>query len=84
MLPSVYSKSDRLERRGRLPPVSGAFVGDVADVVGIETLRSTPLIVDRAARVEASFDRAVTLSPRFVDSSQADLLPQAGHARSVA
>jgi hypothetical protein len=60
--------------------VSRAFVGDVADVVGIETLRSTPLIVDRAARGEASFDRAFTRSPRFIDSSQADLLPQKHHA----
>jgi hypothetical protein len=32
--------------------VSGAFVGNVADVVRVETLRSTPLIVDTAAKAE--------------------------------
>ena len=36
-----------------LSAVSQTLVGDVADVVWIETLGSTPLIVDRFARVKA-------------------------------
>jgi len=36
--------------------VSGALVGDVADVVRIETLRSTPLIVDRSTEAKLGFE----------------------------
>jgi len=36
--------------------VSDALVGDVADVVRIETLRSAPLIVDRSTEAKLAFD----------------------------
>src|SRR5687768_8214069 len=55
-----------------LPAVSCALVGDVAYVVRIETLRSTPLIVDRSTKAKVGFDRTFTRRPRLTDSSARD------------
>ena len=62
-----------------LSAVSGALVGDVAYVVGIETLRSTPFIVDRSTRAKLASDRTFTPRPRLIESSPARLLPGTAH-----
>jgi hypothetical protein len=59
--------------------VSCALVGDVAYVVRIETLRSTPLIVDRSTKTKLAFDRSFSLLPRLIESSPAKLLPETAH-----
>ena len=55
-----------------LPAVTAALVGDVAYVVRIETLGSTPLIVDEPG---VSLDRPFSLRSRLVESSPGNLLP---------
>jgi len=41
--------------------VSQTFVGDVADVIRIEALRSTPLIVDGSTKAKPELVRALVL-----------------------
>ena len=62
-----------------LRAVSCALVGDVADVVRIETLRSTPLIVDRATKAKLAFDRTFTWRHGLTESFPARLLPAIAH-----
>jgi hypothetical protein len=62
-----------------LPAVAGPFVGDVTHVVGIDTLRSTPLVVDEPPPPKASLDRILGLRPGFIDVSPAELLPWRSH-----
>jgi hypothetical protein len=64
------------ETTGPLSAVSCALVGDVAYVIRIETLRSTPLIVDKSTKASLAFDRAFTLWPRLIESSPAELMPR--------
>ena len=54
---------------GTLPAVSCSLVGDIADVVRIETLRSAPLIVHWSAKAIPALDRTFSLRPRFIESS---------------
>ena len=60
--------------------MSCAFIGDVANVVRIETLGSTPLIVDEPG---FSLDRPFSLRSRLVESPPGNLLPQAAHHPST-
>ena len=59
-----------------LPAVPSTLVGDVAYVVRIETLRATPLIIDRSTKAISALDRAFGLWPRLVNASPAKLLPE--------
>ena len=52
------------------------LVGDVAYVVRIETLRATPLVIDRSTKAISALDRAFGLWPRLVNASPAKLLPE--------
>jgi hypothetical protein len=47
-----------------LAAVSAALIGDVADVVGVDTLGAAPLIVDRSRDAEAALDRVLGLGSR--------------------
>jgi hypothetical protein len=58
--------------------VSGALVGDVAYVVGIETLRSAPLIIDWSRKAKPSLDRTFSLRPGIIESSPGKILPWKG------
>src|SRR6476620_380952 len=55
------------------------LVGDVADVIRVEVLRPSPLIVDRAWQTKPSLDRALGLRARFLDLSPTKLLPGIAH-----
>src|SRR5262249_7775638 len=62
-----------------LSAVAEALVGDVADVVRIDTLRSAPLITDRSAKDSRAIDRMLIVRPRRLESSPAQLLPKVSH-----
>lgn len=49
---------------GILAAVTRALVGDIADIVRIETLRSTPLIVDGPATVKGCRLLSSGINPR--------------------
>jgi hypothetical protein len=53
--------------------VTHTLVGDVANVIWIETLRPTPLIVDWSWKAKPSLDRTFSLRPRLINSSPAKL-----------
>jgi hypothetical protein len=73
-------RMNRMEATGRrLAAMAGPLVGDVADVVRIETLRSTPLIVDRPTKAKPALDRTFSLRPGLIESSPAELLPESAH-----
>jgi hypothetical protein len=57
-----------------LAAVAGSFVGDIAYVIRIETLRSTPLIVDASAIAKAAPDRLRTLRLGLLESWPGKLL----------
>ncbi len=50
-----------LQTGSTLPAVGYPLVGDVAYVVGIEALRSTPLIVDGSAKAKPALVRTLML-----------------------
>src|SRR3954452_19937867 len=56
-----YIEISRASTRMSLAAVAASFVGDIAYVIRIETLRSTPLIVDASATAKAAPDRLQTL-----------------------
>lgn len=51
-----------------LSAMACAFVGDVAYPVRVETVRSSPLIVDGARKAKPALDRAFSLRPGFIES----------------
>jgi hypothetical protein len=53
-----------------------ALVSDIAQVVRIDTFRSTPLIVDGSTEAKSALER--TFSPRlgFLEEFPAELLPE--------
>ena len=59
--------------------MSWSLVGDVADVVRIETLRSAPLVVDVFTKAIPAFDRTFGLRPRLIGLAPAEFLPQSDH-----
>src|SRR5262245_51018478 len=59
--------------------MSCALVGDVAHVVGIETLRSTPLVVHGSGEAPRSLGRTLRPHPRLVESARAEILRNAAH-----
>jgi hypothetical protein len=59
-----------------LAAVAGSFVGDIAYVIRIETLRSTPLIVDASASAKAALDRLLTLRLGLLESWRGKLVPE--------
>jgi hypothetical protein len=59
--------------------VAEALVGDVADVVRIDTLRSAPLIVEGSTKVSRAIDRRLAFGRRRVESSPRELLPKLAH-----
>ena len=62
-----------------LPAVSRALVGDVADVVGVDTLRSTPFIVDASTPAKPSLDRTFSLRPRLIAFAPAEFVVETAH-----
>src|SRR5262245_49315778 len=58
-----------------LAAVAHTLVGDVTNVVRIDTLRSAPLVVDGLGRANPSLDRALGLRPGLIAASPAKLPP---------
>ena len=56
-----------------------ALVRDVSNIIRIDTLRSTPLIVDRPANAKSPLDRGLSLRPELIESFPATLLPVTAH-----
>lgn len=63
----------------RLPAVSGALVSDVANIVRIETLRSSPVVVNAPGHPGFYIDRARSLRDGLIESSPGHFFPQAAH-----
>ena len=61
--------------------MSRAFVGDVADVVRIESFRMSPLIVERCGPPSLSLGGTFSLRIRIIESSPGNLLPQTAHGQ---
>jgi len=57
-----------------LAAVTHTLVGDIAYIVRIETLRSTPFIVDASTHAKLALDRTLGLQPGFIESSRGKLL----------
>jgi len=59
--------------------VAWALVGDVAYVIGIDTLRSAKLVIDGSSKAKPSLDRILGLRPGLIELSPAKLLPSTAH-----
>jgi hypothetical protein len=63
----------------RLSAVPRTLVGNVADVVRIETERTAPLIIDRSRHAKATFDCTLGLRAGLIAFTPSKLLPEIAH-----
>ena len=59
-----------------LAAVAQTLVSDVANVIRIDALRSTPLIVDGSTNAKPALERTLRPWPGFIEWSPVELLPR--------
>ena len=62
-----------------LTAVAQTLVGDVANVIRIDTFRSTPIIVNGSTNPKPATERSLSLRPALVESFPVKLLPETVH-----
>src|SRR5688572_6837388 len=66
-----------------LPAVAHTLVSDVANIIRIDTFRSTPLIVDASTNAKPAPHRTLSPWPGFIEWSPIRLLQDAAHPRDL-
>jgi hypothetical protein len=59
------------------------LVSDVANVIRIDTFRSTPLIVDGSTKAKPALERTLSSWPGFIEWFPAEVLPEIARLRGL-